>query len=78
LIQAHGVHAYSEMRDVIGEGTTGPRMGTRVWPGASALIFTVIPEDKKDELAAALREKSKGFYPSEGLRIFVLPVEEMF
>jgi hypothetical protein len=77
LIGAHGVHAYTELRDVYGAGATEPRMGTRAWPGTSALVFTVTPEEKKEELFAALRECSARLPPAEGLRAFVLPVEEM-
>ena len=77
LIARHDVHAYSELRDIAGEGETGLHMGTRVFPGSSAIIFTVVPTEKKGELLAALREFGKTLYASEGLRAFVLPVEEM-
>ena len=77
LIARHEVHAYSEVRDVAGEGQTGLHMGNRVFPGSSAIIFTVVPAEKKQELLAALREYAKSLYPSEGMRTFVLPVEEM-
>ena len=77
LIGRHGVHAYSEFASVAGEGATGRRLGTHVFPDTSALIFTVVPADKKDELLAALRDFSAGLFAAEGLRAFVLPVEEM-
>ncbi len=76
LIEKHDVHTFSELKDVTGEGATGKRMGTRVWPGKSTLIFTVLPDDKKDELLAALKTCTRDLYPGEGLRAFVLPVEE--
>ena len=76
LIEQHDVHAFSELKDVTGEGVTGKRMGTRIWPGKSTLLFTVLPDDKKDKLLAALKTCTKELYPGEGLRAFVLPVEE--
>ena len=76
LIAKHDVHAYSELQEVTGEGVTGKRLGTRVWPEKSILIFTVVPDDKKDALLSALKHCATQLYPGEGLRAFVLPVEE--
>lgn len=75
LIQKHGVEAYSELREVTGAGKTGKKLGTPVWPMRSTMIFTVVADDKKDELLKALAECAKTLYPDEGLRSFVLPVE---
>ncbi|OQW96469.1 MAG: hypothetical protein BWK77_04555 [Verrucomicrobia bacterium A1] len=77
LIARHSVHAYSEFRNVTGEGSTGRHLGTSVFPGRSAVIFTVVPAEKMVELKAALAEFRKTLYADEGLRAFVLPVEEM-
>ena len=77
LIAAYDVHSYSELHDVTGEGEKGKRFGTRVWPGKSIIIFTVVPEQKKDELIAALKECEKRLLPEESMRAFVLPVEEI-
>lgn len=77
LVARHGVHAYSEIADILGEGERGKHLGTVVWPGVSVLIFTVIDEERKDELLSALSGYREQLYPDEGLRAFVLPVEEM-
>jgi nitrogen regulatory protein PII len=77
IVAQHAVHAFSELKDVTGEGATGKRMGTRAWPGTSRLLFTVLDDEKKDALLAALQTCSRELYPGEGLRAFVLPVEEM-
>ena len=76
LIGQHDVHAYSEVSQVVGEGVTGKRLGTQTWPGRSSLLFTVIPDDKREALLAALRECRDSLYPGEGMKAFVLPVEE--
>ena len=77
LVARHSVHAYSEFRNVTGEGATGRHMGTSVFPGRSVVIFTVVPADRLAGLKAALEEFQKGLYAGEGVRAFVLPVEEM-
>lgn len=75
LISRHEVQAFSEMKGITGKGETGVHMGTRVWPGTSSLIFTVVSDEKKDELLQALKTCAIDLYPGEGLRAFVLPVE---
>jgi len=77
LIGAYNVHSYSELHDVTGEGEKGKRFGTRVWPGKSVVIFTVVPERKKDELIEALKTCEQRLMPEESMRAFVLPVEEV-
>lgn len=76
LVEKHGVRSFTELPEVVGEGETGKHMGTHLWPGKSALLFTVVPDGKKDELLDALRECRTQLFPSEGLKAFVLPVEE--
>ena len=56
LIDRHDVHSYTEIQNVLGEGRTGKHLGTHTFPGQSALIFTVVPAGKMDELVQALKE----------------------
>ena len=76
LVEKHGVRSFTQLPQVIGEGVTGKRMGTQVWPGKSVLLFTVVTDEKKDELVAALRDCQKNLFPGEGMKAFVLPAEE--
>ncbi|MBN1268145.1 MAG: hypothetical protein JXB04_01035 [Kiritimatiellae bacterium] len=77
LIARHDVHTYSELPEVIGEGSTGKHLGTPTWPGKSVLVFTVVSQEKKDEIVKAIKDYTGSLYPGEGLRAFVLDVEEM-
>jgi hypothetical protein len=77
LITRHGVHAYSEVNNVLGEGKTGKKMGTQIWPEESILIFTVVEKDKAVELLSALRDFQKQLYKEEGFRVFALPAESL-
>jgi len=76
MVERHGVRSFTELPQVVGEGVTGKRLGTQVWPGKSALMFTVVSDEKKDELVAALKECQKGLFPGEGIKAFVIPAEE--
>ncbi len=77
LIDAHEVHGYTEIRDLVGSGAAGLHMGTRAHPGASALILAAVDPTKADELTTALAGIARTCAPEEGLRVFVLPVERM-
>ena len=76
MVEQHGVRSFTELPQVSGEGVTGKRLGTHVWPGQSVLMFTVVTDEKKDELVVALRECQKNLFPGEGMKAFVLPAEE--
>lgn len=76
MVEKHGVHSFTELPQVKGEGVTGKHLGTRVWPDKSVLMFTVVSDEKKDELVAALKECRKNLFPGEGMKAFVLPAEE--
>jgi len=77
LIESKGVHAFSEIPEIIGEGKTGKKLGTQVFPEKSSLIFTVVSEDKEQVLVAALKHCATHLYPGEGMKAFVLPVESV-
>ena len=78
LISTHDIHAYSTIHDVTGKGETGKKLGTRIWPGKSVLMFTVLAEEKEKELLNALKECKRTLMQEEGMHAFVLPVEEAF
>ena len=76
LIASQDVNAYTELKEVQGEGATGKMLGTHVWPDKPVVIFTVVRDEKKDELMTALKECTESLFPREGMRAFVMPVEE--
>ncbi len=78
LIDAHEVHGYTEIPAVLGSGTTGRHMGTRAFPGTTAVILAAVDTAKADEVLASLEELSKSCTKDEGMRVLVLPVERMF
>lgn len=46
LMRKHDVKAFTTIKDVIGAGETGRKMGTQIWPGKSILIFAVVDDAK--------------------------------
>ena len=52
LLNKHDIVGYTEIPQVFGSGETGQRMGSRVFPKTSSVIFTVIPADAVKPLVA--------------------------
>ena len=77
LVDAHEVHGYTEIPEVLGSGVTGRHLGTRAWPGTSSLVITAVAAPKADELLSALESLAKTCAAEEGLRVLSLPVERM-
>ena len=72
-----GVKCYTKWPRVLGEGQkTGPRLDDHIWPGANCVTMMVVP----DELAGKVMEAIKGLRQSigqaEGVKAFVLNVEQ--
>lgn len=76
LIETAGVQAYTELTQVRGEGSTGRKLGTPAWPDRSMLLFTIVPDDRRAVLSESLKKFKTLLYPEEGLRAYILPVEE--
>jgi nitrogen regulatory protein PII len=76
-IREHGIHSYTEMRHVRGEGETGKKFGSRLWPDESVLIFMVVEDSKKREIADLISRCRENLFPTEGMHAFVMPVEEI-
>ncbi len=77
LVESLGVHAYTEIPEAMGAGSTGKHFGTRAWPGASSVILTAVESAKADELMSALADFSKRCLPEQGVRAVLLPVEKL-
>jgi len=77
LVEAHDVHAFTEIPAALGAGQTGRHMGTRAFPGTSATFLTAVQADKADEILAGLRQWSKTCTAEEGIRVLALPVEQV-
>jgi len=78
LLEKRGIHSFTEFPQVMGSGISGKHLGSHVWPGKSTLVFTVVPDEVKAELVAELKNCQTNLFPGEGMKAFVLPVEEEF
>ena len=74
-LEEAGVGGYTELPHAAGLGTTGPRLGSRAFPGTSAVIFTLVA----DEAVAPLRDRLRQLCAEcgERLRLVAWDVEAL-
>lgn len=73
LLDEAGVPGHTCLEDGRGHGLTGPRVGTRAWPGAVTVCFSVV-DDALAEVAAR-HCRAAELRPGERLHLAVLPVD---
>lgn len=56
LLRRSGVSGWTEISGASGMGATGPRLGSAAFPKTSAVLFTIVDDEKARSLAADLRE----------------------
>lgn len=78
LLEHNGAQGYTELPRAHGAGSTGRREGTRAWPGNASIYFSVVPEDRAQELTALLRRRAKELPEAERLHVAVMPTEAFF
>ena len=76
LLKNAQVAHYTRWENVKGVGETGPHFDDEVWPSVNiALMFTL--EDEKKNVVAEKVRKIREEFPDEGIRMLVLPLDEI-
>jgi len=72
-----GLKAYTKLPRIHGVGIHSvPHLDSHIWPGVNHGLFIAVEEEKKDEVLGRMKEL-KSTYEKEGLKVFVLPLEEV-
>lgn len=74
-LDAEGVTGHTRLAPAHGHGLTGPREGTRAWPGEVTVFTTVVRAELAPRLVEALKAESDALPPGERLHVAALPVE---
>lgn len=72
-----GGYGFTVIPTVWGRGRTGLKAGDRVHPGASSLLFAVVPEERLAETTALVKRVRDGEGVPLETRVFVLDVDEV-
>ncbi len=68
---------YTKINGIYGKGATSEaHLGNDIWPGKNNILYVACEPPKAKELLACVKELRKSF-GKEGVKAFVLPVEEI-
>lgn len=71
-----GLEGFTKWTKVYGKGrSSGPHLGTHVWPKVNNVLAVVTENEKAESLLAAIRDL-RARLSNEGIKAFVLNVEE--
>ena len=77
VLKEIGVKSYTRFERAQGVGDlAGPHLGTNVWPAVNSVMIIALENEKKDKLIEKIKELRKNL-GKEGVKAFVLPVEEI-
>ena len=77
LLEKLGITSYTKWIGVQGKGNMSePHLGTEIWPGTNSVLALALQDEQKKSIVEEIRSlRSK--LGKEGLKAFVLPLEEM-
>jgi hypothetical protein len=79
VLEEKDAQGFSEIPTVLGEGDHGKKLGSRLHPGASSIVFTIVPDEKVESLKEALFGACEVQQGCEApIHLAVLPVEQFF
>jgi nitrogen regulatory protein PII len=68
---------YTKITGTFGRGTTsGTHLGNDIWPGRNNILYLACEEKQTGQVLSCIRELRKRV-GHEGLKAFVLPIEEI-
>ncbi len=82
ILEQHDVKGFSQIPTVLGEGTTGKRLASRLHPGANSMIFSVVEDEQIDSIKSDLLQTCNANMANANcaapVHMVVLKVEDFF
>ncbi len=77
VLENCGVENYTKIMSAFGKGaTSGTHLGNDIWPGRNSILYVACEEKQAQEILTCVRGLRKKL-GKEGIKAFVLPVEEV-
>lgn len=78
LLGDQGIESYTKWQEVVGVGRlAGPHLGTHIWPAKNSVIAVVVDDKIARVLMDEVRRLRAGKLAREGIKAFLLPVEDI-
>jgi len=77
ILKDVGIEDYTRWERATGCGkTSGSHLGNHIWPPVNSVLAVAVEDDKKNRLIERIKELRKKL-GKEGIKAFVLPLEEI-
>ncbi|MDD5005606.1 MAG: hypothetical protein PHS93_03775 [Candidatus Omnitrophica bacterium] len=77
VLNSCGVKNYTKVTAVFGKGeTSGTHLGNDIWPGRNNILYVACDEKQAKQTISCIKELRKKL-GREGVKAFVLPIEEL-
>ncbi len=77
MLEQNGIESYTKWEKVLGKGAaSGPHLGTHIWPASNSALFVATDDQKANKLLASVK-KLRAKMRKEGIKAFVLPLDEV-
>ncbi len=77
VLENCGLQNYTKVMGVFGKGaTSGTHLGNDIWPGRNNILYVACEQQQAQKILACVKELRKKL-GKEGLKAFVLPIEEI-
>ncbi|MFH0790983.1 MAG: PG0541 family transporter-associated protein [Candidatus Omnitrophota bacterium] len=77
LLENCALKGYTQIKGVYGRGrASGTHLGNDIWPGRNNLLYLACEEKEARQFFSCVRELRKKI-GKEGIKAFILPVEEV-
>jgi hypothetical protein len=78
LLSSLGIEGYTKWERALGRGrTSGPHLGTHIWPKTNALLSIALEDLQASQLIEKLQELKATPLGREGIKAFLWPLEKM-
>lgn len=78
IISSLGIAEFTKWERVLGQGkTSGPHLGTHIWPKTNALLALALNEQELSPLLDKIKKLKASSLGQEGIKTFVWPLEEI-
>ncbi|MDD5291619.1 MAG: hypothetical protein PHY46_00330 [Candidatus Omnitrophica bacterium] len=76
VLNSCGIKNYTKTTAVFGKGeTSGTHLGNDIWPGRNNILYVACDEKQAKQAISCVKELRKKL-GQEGIKAFVLPIEE--
>lgn len=78
ILSSLDITEFTKWERVLGQGkTSGPHLGTHIWPKTNALLALALNDQDVPPLVGKIKNLKASSLGQEGIKVFIWPLEEI-